>query len=112
MRKYHSLKTSEFIWNIVDVLLPKEISDNITLETFNNCREQGFVGVDWEKGIAVWTYAQRNSDAPTVIIGSTKNFANLNNLFDERAWQTSTSYKSTEEAAKAIVTALEKLYHA
>ena len=75
MKKYRSIVISELIWKTVDAFISSKLSDKFLLETFNNCREQGFVGIDYEDNLVIWTYTNRHSDQAEVVIGTTRNFS-------------------------------------
>ena len=107
MRKYHSLSVSLAIWEMVGALVNSDAVIEGSLETFNNCREQGLVYVNHISKLVIWTFAHRNTGLPTVIIGTTYNFSNMNNMFDEAAWRSEKSYTNINEAVTDIINALE-----
>lgn len=108
MKRNHSLVISQSIWDLVELSTDEEKLLGWRLETFNNCREQGLVAVNYEKRKVIWTYANRNTDLPTVII-STLEHMNINGMFDDEAWKKSESYLNTQLAALTISTYIESL---
>ena len=110
MKKYSSWIISNAVWELVNLGLESNISDNMMLETFYNCREQGFVSLDYLTKTVIWVYAHRNSDKPTVII-SNMGHRDMGNMYDEEAWNTAQSFDTIDEAARYIIKKLEEIYH-
>ena len=78
----------------------------IHVETFYNCREQGYVltfrhNDDLSKEINIWVYGQRNSDEPTISWGKDKEF---NNMFTEETYRNRTrTFDTIEKAINQII---------
>lgn len=79
----------------------------VYVDTFYNCREQGFVFTmlsdEFSIACKAWVYAQRNSDALEVAFDSEPYGCFTNgNIYPERAWRNSRQFKTCYDAANAI----------
>lgn len=108
MKRDHSLVISQSIWDLVELSTDEEKLLGWRLETFNNCYEQGLVAINYEKHMVIWTYANRKTDLPTLII-STIEHMTINRMFDDEALKKAESYLNTQLAALAISTYIESL---
>ena len=78
----------------------------IHVETFYNCREQGYVlsfrhNEDFGKQLNIWVYGQRNSDKPTISWGED---INHDNMFTEETYRNRTTiYDNVEKAVEGVV---------
>ena len=89
--KNKGIKYSEYIIETVATYFSDNNNIRASVETFYNCREQGYVlrvsdNENYNKAICIWIYAQRNSDSPTITwdyIYMPKEDANM---FDEESW--------------------------
>ena len=106
MNKQIGIVYSEAIWSLVDAYLPSQIDNAIYLQTFNNCREQGFMTVIYDLDMVIWTFANRHTDQASVIIGTHKNIDNINMMYDEEAWKNEKRFNTVDDAAHYIVKAL------
>lgn len=90
---------------ILELLQNADIKEHVVVDTFNNCREQGYKiklrnPEDYDYFITIWIYAHRNSDRPT-ITWTPK--ANYSEVYDEESWtQRTESFNSCEEAVNRI----------
>ena len=87
----------------------------ITVETFYNCREVGYVlrihDEFYKKSICIWTYANRWSDEPTI----SYDYINLPkeeaNMYDEETWNERTiTFKNCEDVVEKIVEIVEEYF--
>lgn len=121
--KLLSIKVSEAVFNIVDT----ELEDLNTagcklsayLETFNNCREQGFVinvrDSDFEKEgrvrttLYVWVCLSRGGDDIMVVMGTN---SSTYSMFDEEAYSNRKlfSYTREHDAADYIVDQIKQYF--
>ena len=84
----------------------------IHVETFYNCREQGYVltfrnNDDFSKAVNIWVYGQRNSDEPTISWGKEKEF---DNMFTEETYRNQTMTFDTIEKAINEIKEIVKNY--
>lgn len=90
---------------ILELLLNGDLEEHIAVDTFYNCREQGFRlwvrdNDDYSDIISIWVYANRNSDKPTITW--TTQFVS-SDMFDEDSWANRTeSFNTCDEAVTRI----------
>lgn len=87
-----------------------EVKKDISIETFYNCREQGYLlNVYLVNGtpLRIWLYAQRNSDKPTITYK--RGYTDADNMFDEESWlNTTKTFNTVEDAADETLKLIEK----
>lgn len=85
--------TSETFFNNLEKKIGKNQLDGY-YETFNNCREHGYILklYDKDKSLNIWACRQRNSDDIMLVLGSDKNI-DINNMFDDEAFKTAKYFK-------------------
>lgn len=111
-RKYKSIKVSERVLEKA-VELVEDLEIDILMETFNNCREQGFnININnkkFDKWMTIWAYSHRNSDQPTVTwkygLGS-----QVNGMYGEEEYYKRTISFETEDKAAEYISKLIKMY--
>lgn len=91
---------SEYVLNYMN--MSDYINDNnlyVSVETFYNCREQGYVfnvhNSDWNNRLYIWVYAHRNSDEPTIVWGKE---IDGNNMFNEEEWLKQQTFENINDA--------------
>lgn len=94
------------------------IDDNklsMRVETFYNCREQGYVlrineVEDYNKALCIWVYAQRNSDDPTItwdyIIMPKENA----NMFNEESYINRTLSGNVDEVTMKAIDIIKEYF--
>lgn len=84
MKKSTSLLVSEIFFNCLEQALPdRELG---YLKTFNNCREQGYCLINYDKNWIIWACENRNSDEIMLVFG-TSGDRDLHNMFNEECWK-------------------------
>lgn len=103
---------SEYILNFLqyrDVLQEKKLTCYV--ETFYNCREQGYVFNIYDENygnkLFIWVYAHRNSDEPTIVYGKDKQ---ADNMFTEEEWGNQKSFNNIDDAVDYIEKIIESVY--
>lgn len=79
-------------------LKDKELDCEIFLDTFNNCRETGFIYKLYRKGkpLYIWTFEDRISDDMILLTSFQDGACNINNMFDDDHVYGRTVYKYNE----------------
>ncbi len=112
-KKQHSIVVSEIVFNILErqlegVELKGEKVCEPYLETFYNCREQGYVLCLWRSGkseLNIWAFENRNSDEIVIVVGT----GDSDNLPMDEAWRNrqcfhyNEFYEAAEYAKKQII---------
>ena len=107
LEKTNSLVVSE----IVFMLVSNDDESYGYLDTFNNCRETGFVLKNSKNDICVWVYENRNSDSIVVAYGKMED-SDLNNMFSEEVYNDNRTFFGFSEYHKASQYVLELLKQA
>ena len=87
-----------------------------SVETFYNCREQGYVlevhsDKDFNKSICIWICAQRNSDAPMIVWEETYIPKENANMFTEDSYYNRNEcFESIDEAVKRTIEIIEEYF--
>jgi len=116
-RKNRSIQVSEMVFNIVCDELDMEVSELGTeiygwLETFNNCREQGYYlcvrsSTNYTKQpIFIWVFEARNSD-DIVVVWQTRH--PKNGMFDEDSYEERNKHFKVDHFAEAATFIFEKV---
>ena len=65
-----------------------DIDCEINVDTFNNCRETGYVYKVYRKGkeLYIWTFEHRNTDDIIKVVSFRSGSCNRNNMFDDEAY--------------------------
>ena len=107
--KQRGIKYSEYIIDTINTYFSDDNSIYASIETFYNCREQGYVlrihsEEDYSKAICMWIYAQRNSDDPSITWEETIIPNKTANMFTEDSYRNRTLYFNNvlEASMKAI----------
>lgn len=113
-----SLKISH---DVVEILKTKDNKIEGYIDTFNNCRETGYVLQVWKYGetelngnVRIWVHECRNSDNIVIRYGTKYEDADLNNMFSEEVYRNNTkdfNVNEEEKAAEYIIEILEKICH-
>lgn len=109
IRKDKGLRYSEYILDTVNNYLEDEKDIYGRVETFYNCREQGYVleihnEKDYNKSVCIWIYAHRNSDEPTITWEETRIPMEAANMYTEESWLERTkTFEYVENAADEVV---------
>lgn len=76
----------------------EELDCEIYLDTFNNCRETGFVYKLYRKGkpLYIWTFQDRISDDMILLISFQEGACDKNNMFDDDHVYSRTVFKYKE----------------
>lgn len=111
-----SIMASTMVFEILSSQVRDELSDiSLWLETFNNCREQGFMLVatgkdknnNWVDKY-IWACESRNSDSIMVIIDTKRT---INNMFSEEAYQNRKYFdRNPYEAAEYLADYLREIF--
>ena len=116
--KIRTIKVSERVFDLVCEeldLLASDYGAKISgyLQTFNNCREQGFYltissNTFDSKDMYVWVFENRTSDEIVVVISHT--YPSNNGLFDDEAYEERQYFKFNElqESADYILKAIKE----
>ena len=115
---HYSLVVARKVVRRLEKILPEEIANNCTIESWSNGREQGLcvsfingiVARDWK---SILIAQQRCSDNILIIYGNGKDFDISTNGPSERIWNNPDNriefhYDEVKEAAKYILDILEK----
>lgn len=82
---------SEYILNMVSYYMADYEDISAKVETFYNCREQGYVlrvhDKMYTQGLCIWICAQRNSDEPTIVYDYLALPKEIANSFGESAYE-------------------------
>lgn len=105
--KQKGIIISEYIIDMMNCYLSDDSDLYASIETFYNCREQGYVLEvhslkDYDKSICIWICAQRNSDDPMIVWEETRIPQENANMFTED------SYYNRNECFTDIKDATEK----
>lgn len=85
MYKTASLLVSETFFNCLEQYYGYEL-DKCSLQTFNNCREQGYCLVNYDKNWVIWACECRNSDNIMLVFGTLSD-KDFHNMFNEECWK-------------------------
>lgn len=95
---------SEYVLSFMnrdDIITDKKLW--VSVETFYNCREQGYVfnvhNESWSNKIYIWVYAHRNSDEPTIVWGKE---IDGNNMFNEEEWNNQKTFNNIDNAVEYV----------
>ena len=100
-----------------DILSADYPGSHVYIETFNNCREQGYYiscssmfggYIAYDHTPCAWVYANRNTDELTVILGDITYKEPPNNMFNEEAWRQAEQVSSVNTAADMILKHFKK----
>ena len=112
--KNKGIKYGEYILNDLSYYLDESPDLRISVETFYNCREQGYL-LNVYKGFnllsQIWIYAQRNSDDPTITYKNDGEYSTEDgNRFDEDSWLNRTkSFKNIDEASEYTIKLIKEM---
>ena len=110
--KNKGIKYGEYILNDLSYYLDESQQLRISVETFYNCREQGYllnVYNEFNLLSQIWVYAQRNSDEPTITYNNSGKYSiESGNRFDEDSWLNRTkSFDNIDKASKYVLDLIE-----
>jgi hypothetical protein len=104
---------SQFVLEYVNNNLENNNIKMVGVDTFYNCREQGYCLTVYNKDyvglLTIWIYAQRNSDEPTMTykLGTSAN--GMGNSYDEESWiERTKSYSDIFELCKDLLELINK----
>ena len=108
LSKQKGLVYSEYVYEMISNYLSDYDEIEGRVETYYNCREQGYVfeihNKDYNKNICIWIAAQRNSDEPMVVWCYDNPIPKeMDNTYDED------SYYNRNETFKYVEQAVEKV---
>jgi len=110
------MKYGDYIIETVNYYFSDEDSIHASVETFYNCREQGYVlevhhNENYNKSICIWICAQRNSDDPMVVWEETTIPKGNANMFTEESYYNRCKcFESIEAASMYVVYDIIKKY--
>lgn len=114
--KTSSLIASNMVFEILSYQIGDELSDiNFWLETFCNCREQGFMLVATGKdknnkwvNKYIWAHEARSSDSIVVVIDDKRT---VENMFSEEAYENRRRFsRNPYEAAEYLAEYLRNIF--
>lgn len=112
--KNKGINYSNYILEAINNYYADEKRIYVDVETFYNCREQGYVlgfhsEEEYFKNLNIWVYAQRNSDEPTLSWGKEKNH---DNMFTEEIYTNTTqTFDSVEKAVNVAIDLVNSFYN-
>lgn len=105
--------------NVMEILKAKDNKIKGYIDTFNNCRETGYILKVWQYGdvkldgkVAIWVHEDRNSDDIVLRYTTKPENVNINNMFSEEVYLNDSEYfrvNHEEEVAEYIIEILEKI---
>lgn len=118
INKINSIRVSERVFDILGGHLDylKDNSDydmDYYLQTFNNCREQGYYLTFYCNGkfLYVWAYENRNSD--NIVVVKSDKYPTNNGMFDDEAWENRIDfpYNGEHTAAEKILKMIKEYFN-
>lgn len=104
-----SIKISENFFNALEDKL-KDVSLDGYYDTFNNCREQGYVLQLYDRSdntLNIWASESRNSDNIMIVTGTNKDI-DINKMFSENAYKNAKYFKC-DDYGSAVDYAIKKM---
>ncbi len=107
--KNKGLKYGDYLLESLSYWYADDEDKYIMVETFYNCREQGYVlevqsNKDYNKAICIWVCAQRNSDDPMIVWEETQLPKEVANMFSEDSYYNRTEcFNNIDQAFHRVV---------
>lgn len=105
--------------NVMEILKAKDDKIKGYIDTFNNCRETGYILHVWQYGdvelngrVAIWVHEHRNSDNIVLRYTTKPEDIDINNMFNDEVDINGTEYfraNQEEEVAQYISKILEDI---
>ena len=111
------LKYSDYIVETVNYYFSDENSIHASIETFYNCREQGYVlevhsSEDYSKSLCIWICAQRNSDDPMIVWEETVIPQEHANMFTEESYYNRCKcFDNVSQASMEVVELIKRYFN-
>lgn len=112
--KNKGIAYANYVLDMLSNYYADEDSFYIHVETFYNCREQGYVltfrhNEDFSKELNIWVYGQRNSDEPTISWGKD---IKHDNMFTEETYRNrTTTFDSIEKAVNSVINRVNSFFN-
>ena len=111
--KIRTIRVSERVFDIVCEALDNEVDNDVKidgwLETFNNCREQGYVlhvdSVDFDNPLRtrdtlyIWVHEHRNGDS--IVVRWQKEYPTSNGMYNDETYNNRSTWFHYDELQKA-----------
>ena len=114
--KNRGIKYAQYVLENVSDYYTDNNDIRMSVETFYNCREQGYVlevrsEKDYSKNICIWVYAQRNSDEPTITWEDAMIPTENANMFTEESYEERTkTFSSVDEASREVINGIKEYF--